>query len=168
MDIYNFLTGKSTDYYGRSIKDIHNFDYQQLENIHNYIQWIFPTFTKSQFYPNTPILDNIQVRKIKNSKEAITNIRLSFFLMIDFYGLELTLNKDIKIGKHFESRKGNWLELGNHNHLRITRILNSLKIMGFNKERDNFLNVLLIIKELYPNKISSRSVEFWKKQNNYA
>lgn len=42
QELINFLKGSGTDVHGRTHQDILNFSDEQLETVHNYIQWIFP------------------------------------------------------------------------------------------------------------------------------
>jgi Opioid growth factor receptor (OGFr) conserved region len=44
--------------------------------------------------------------------------------------------------KSFDYRANNWLTRSNHNHLRITRILKSIAILGLKEESAAFLRCL--------------------------
>src|SRR5438128_7445456 len=79
-------------------------------------------------------------RRIRARPELQDNLRASFCRMLRFYGLEL--EEDVRRGANFEERAGNWLSPWNHNHLRITRILKSLRILGLEKEASLFFNCL--------------------------
>jgi hypothetical protein len=54
--------------------------------------------------------------------------------MLRFYGLQCNELGDTEINitksDEYQERKLNWIDEGNHNYLRITRILTSLKILG--------------------------------------
>lgn len=40
--IVDFYSGKATDTSGRTLREIHAWNYHDLENVHDYIQWLFP------------------------------------------------------------------------------------------------------------------------------
>jgi len=56
--LINFLQGKGKDRHGRTHQDILNFSDEQLETVHNYIQWIFPIREMSENVMGSPYLDN--------------------------------------------------------------------------------------------------------------
>ena len=49
--------------------------------------------------------------------------------MLSFYGFEWNGERIVR-APSFAQRSSNWLRPGNHNHLRLTRILRSLYILG--------------------------------------
>lgn len=80
-------------------------------------------------------------------------MRLALDRMLGFYGFELEfrgfrdgsdVDEEIVIikGSNFFSRKGNWVRGFNHNHLRITRILRSLRVLGLEDEAKAFFGAL--------------------------
>jgi hypothetical protein len=57
--------------------------------------------------------------------------------------------------------KENWDYPTDHNHLRITRILRSLRILGLKEEAEAFYNALMAVREDTP-RISARSRRYWR------
>jgi hypothetical protein len=54
--------------------------------------------------------------------------------MLDFYGIELVdTNGTLKRSKNYKDRYYEAILTSHHNHLRITRIMNSLNVNGFSK-----------------------------------
>ena len=73
----NFLKGNETDVYKRYLKDIWIMSDDQIENIHNFIQWVFPLNERSNAVPKSPILTNEEIISIKKSETAQKNIKKS-------------------------------------------------------------------------------------------
>ncbi|KAF1980246.1 hypothetical protein BU23DRAFT_444519 [Bimuria novae-zelandiae CBS 107.79] len=66
-------------------------------------------------------------------------------------------------GPNFEERSKNWCVRMYHNHLRITRILRSLRVLGLEKQCEAFYKAL---KDVYNDpkiKIGERSMMFWSR-----
>ena len=74
----------------------------------------------------------------KNFHEIIRNMRKSFERMLDFYGLEYT-DGQVRETIYFKESLKRWCTPKNHNFLRITRILKSLKLFGLKKKQSHFL-----------------------------
>ena len=111
MIVY-FLEGKIRDYEGRYLRDIWSFDDTKIENIHNFIQWIFPLDRISKYVPSSPVLIDEEILEIKQSSVAKENLILS---QQWFYG--------------FLERTSKWELEKNHNHARISRMIKSLKLL---------------------------------------
>ncbi|GHT51607.1 hypothetical protein FACS1894102_7520 [Spirochaetia bacterium] len=46
--IIDFYKGQAPDAKGRMLCDIHKWNYSKLEDVHTYIQWLFPLKTHCQ------------------------------------------------------------------------------------------------------------------------
>jgi hypothetical protein len=164
-DLVSFYLGQSTDDSGRTIYEIHSWNYEQLERVHDYIQWLFPSNRRSQFNWSAPILDNQQITTFRNSDELKSTLLKSFKLMLSFYGFQcVDTDENIRISKssEFAKRKIVWLNYGNHNYLRITRILKSLLILGLERYAQEFFYCL---QELYYEEeklIGEKTFNFWQ------
>ncbi|MFM7886684.1 MAG: opioid growth factor receptor-related protein [Pseudanabaena sp.] len=165
--LLSFYRGASANPEGRTIAEIWTWDYSRLENVHNYIQWLFPLPEPSKFSANAPLLDEQTIEAFLADKELRKQLYLSFKLLLNFYGLQCTTSPKIgvKISKaaNFESRRQYWLRPMNHNHLRITRILRSLSLLGLKAYAKAFL---ICLQELYqenPKAIATNTMEFWEK-----
>jgi hypothetical protein len=84
--------------------------------------------------------------------------------MLGFYGLEIQPGSAAAVHRaaNFSQRAAVWLHPGNHNHLRITRILKSLTLLGLKEEAGAFLECLEAIYADAPDKISATSLRFWR------
>ena len=103
---YNFL--KSSRF-----GEIMRYSPLQLENDHNFIQWIFPTTTPSRFSHNAPVIDIAELRSHPDFEEAREKMSESLNLMLRHWGLKPKDDNRI-------------LLLKGHNGLRFSRVLQSL------------------------------------------
>ena len=148
-----FYAGQITDHADRKIFEIWKYDYEQLEEGHDYIQLLFPTRELGQFFifnllgqDNTksviPVLSDVDEAVFrqdnKEGRQLRANILKSLEMMLDFYGFAFNTEDPnaVKIARapHFQDRVVVMLnEENGHNLLRITRILKTLKFTGLEK-----------------------------------
>jgi hypothetical protein len=147
--IIGFLRGQSPDGAGRYLSEIQQWPDQELESVHDFIQWLFPLTDPSPVNPDAPVLDAGTISQIQSRPELLDAVRASLERMRRFY-----------------EGSSHWLTAGNHNHLRITRILKCLKLLGLDAEADAFFQYLDRIYEQEQRKprpgIAARSFEFWR------
>jgi hypothetical protein len=158
--IIKFYEKQSKDNNGRSLDEMQHYNYEKLENIHDYIQWMFPLRRKSDFNDNAPILTQNDITYIKNSKEIKKNMAKSLSVITDFWGIE----KDEKTNKYIikDDRINTWITPGNHNFLRVSRVIKSLILFDMEEEAKLFFNCLEELNSKYKNIIRS-SFKYWKK-----
>jgi hypothetical protein len=165
-DILAFYRCQSPDSEGRMLETIWSWNYYSLEYTHNYIQWLFPLKERSQFNRNAPVLNDEVIQSFRTSENLRKNLRKSFDLMLKFYGLQCneTGNTDIEIlpSHEYQERKLDWIEEENHNYLRITRILTSLRLLGLEKYALAFFNCLSQIYLEEGENIGSKTYAYWK------
>lgn len=163
--IVDFYLGKIPYKRGYTIDQIWNWNYEQLEDVHDYIQWLFPLTQPSNFNRNAPILTQSDIEQFHNSDKLKSRALTSFKTMLQFYGLQCLENDDsLKItpSDTFKERKLEWLNWGDHNHLRITRILTSLRLMGLENYAIAFFQCLENIYHTEKDNIDARSFAYWK------
>ena len=150
---------------GRMIEDIWSWDYQKLEYTHDYIQWLFPLKQKSRFNLNAAVLNDDVIEAFRTNEHLRTRLEKSLKVMLSFYGLQCNElgSADIKITKsdEYQQRKPDWVEPGNHNYLRITRILTSLSILGLKNYAQAFFNCLKQIYLEEGKNIGSETYAYW-------
>uniref|UniRef100_A0A665VIG5 Opioid growth factor receptor-like 2 n=1 Tax=Echeneis naucrates TaxID=173247 RepID=A0A665VIG5_ECHNA len=116
------------------IKDFHNGwkgNYDALEEVHTFIQWLFPLQEPGvNFYAKE--LTKEEIKKFLSSRIAKENLLKSYELMLDFYGIELCDKEtgEVKRAPNWRHRFCN-LNTRTHNNLRITRILKCLGTLGY-------------------------------------
>jgi hypothetical protein len=165
MRIVDFYMGQCADHAGRLITDLWAFDADQLEYQHDFIQWLFPLEVPSPVNPVAPVLDWETITAFRESPELKSRLLRSLELMLRFYGLERREAEGqvtVELAPGFAGRAENWLQPGNHNHLRITRILRCLMLCGLEGEARAFLGRLMEVVRGHPGRVTGRTVEFWR------
>jgi len=159
--LLDFYRGTGTDIEGRSLEKILAFSLDKKESAHDYIQWLFPIDASSQFNMRAPVLNHVLIAEMKKDPQVINNMKRSFHSMLEFYGLGYDEKKhEVYKLDSFETRAKVWLTSGNHNFLRITRILHSLNLMGLHDEAAAFYKCLNSIQTTHS--ACRGSVSHWK------
>lgn len=166
--LIRFYAGAAPDDSGRYLRDIHIWPDERLERTHDYIQWLFPLKERSGFNPHAPVLDEKAIGEFRRRPELRKKLHTSFVRMLLFYGFTLKDGTPLQVvrASSFADRSQVWLSWMNHNHLRITRILKSLKLLGLGEEADAFFASLT---DLYDaetaqprQRISPETFEYWR------
>ena len=144
MNFYNFLLNKEIDYKGRFLSDIWAFNDNEIENCHDFIQMVFPLNK-----PSKAVLHNFYL----NDKSEIDQIRCN-----------LKINTNLIKSKawflEFLKRNNKWKKYSDHNQLRITRIIECMRLLVSNYEADHFYRT--IISMLGSNRtINKETLDFW-------
>jgi hypothetical protein len=128
--LVNFYTANGRDHQGRTFGDIMSFTDTKFESTHDFIQWIFPTDTISAYNKHAPLLD-------KETKEFLYGnsvFRERFQVAIQRFLNFLNLNFHVDHGQIFVSPIDgdirHWMQNDNHNLLRMTRFMESCKLLG--------------------------------------
>jgi hypothetical protein len=107
-------------------------------------------------------------RKFRSRPELRRNVQASFRRMAAFYGLQANDMRSLTVTRaaFFANRSGNWITPSNHNHLRITRMLKSLRLLGLEAEAAAFFECLANIYRVESGKatpgISDETLTFWQ------
>lgn len=165
-DIESFLIGTGTDRYGRSYNQIINYNDKQLEFDHSFIQWVFPTENQSMFNALAPIVTHEQVEKLAEMGVVKENLHRMFMRMLLFYGIRLVSNMELEENKDDtiviisrgrraswvfnKSRVNEWLRDGNHNLLRISRILECLRLFKRKSDHELLSSIIYGLVEYRP------------------
>ena len=144
MNFEEFLTHRGKDFKDRTLQDIWSYSDKEIERRHDFIQVIFPLNKPSQAVSHGYYLDTQDlVNQIKTNKEAVTNISRSSQWFFSFL-----------------ERNMYWNTRHDHNQLRITRIIECLRLLVSDEEADNFYNnVLELIED--NNHVNTRTLNFW-------
>ena len=144
MKLLAFYTGTGSDHQGRTLDDIRNFSRQELEIVHDYIQWLFPLEVPSRFNPMAPCLTPREIAEFRRSPILQEQLIGSLHQMLFFFGFTLSDDGDPHVAKSpdHSTCKKIWLKSGNHNCLRISRMLRSLSILGLRAYSEAFFLAL--------------------------
>ena len=145
MDFKKFLICEEADFLGRNLQDIWDFSDEEIEKNHDFVQLVFPTNKPSMAVSHGLYLDSeTLIEQIKKNPEAKKNIVKSASWFLSFL-----------------ERNTYWNQKYDHNQLRITRIIESLRLLVSNEEADKFYrSVLKLIEE--DNKVNLNTLVFWK------
>ena len=130
--LVRFYRGDAPDARGRTLDDILAWDDEQLEAVHDYIQWLFPLDEPSRFNRDAPLLTAADRLAFRQPTVA-GNLRRALDRMLAFYGFALdrsAATPRIVRSAQWKDRSQEWLHAGNHNLLRLTRMIRSLALLG--------------------------------------
>ncbi|MDI1327257.1 MAG: opioid growth factor receptor-related protein [Brevundimonas sp.] len=139
-----FLEGEGRDARGRTLFDVLAMDNAALESHHDFIQWLFPLREPSRAVPDAPVLTDADVETIRESGMAQIALAAATDRMDAFY-----------------RATHDWLMPNDHNHLRITRIIRSLRLLVGDNEADAFKAAILSRVETTRAPVSARSRGYW-------
>lgn len=139
--------GRMLDEYWRSSNEV-------LEYSHDRIQWLFPLVEPSNYNPNAPLLTPEDIAIFKADPKIRENVITSLCRILRFFGLSISqLSDDLHlVGKstEWDSQSGIlFAGIFNHNHLRMTRILTCLNLLGFRKEAEAVFEFLKKYRSTY-------------------
>jgi hypothetical protein len=164
-----FYSG-GADSNGRTLAELWSWSDERLEAAHDYIQWMFPTVQPSAVNPFAPLVSRQSIQAFDTSPRLRDRLRQSLDRMLSFYGLRRVTAPDradrIEIDPAgFANRAANWLHPGNHNHLRLTRMMESLHALGLDQDARALQRCLLedICEGPGRGRVTSRTVEFWRR-----
>jgi hypothetical protein len=143
--LHAFLAGSGTDGRGRTVDAVLAFDDGALERHHDYIQWLFPLDTPSMAQPGSPVLSAAEAAAIRADPRAVATLRRAAAVMLGFY-----------------ARQRHWLTHGDHNHLRITRIVKSLDSLVGHEDAKAFLTAILAHNAAAGAPVNPTSLRYWR------
>ncbi len=140
----DFLQGVGPDAAGRMIDEVLRLPPADLERFHDFIQWLFPLPEPSAAVPGSPVLSIDDIALIHRSEPAQRNLAEASALMSGFY-----------------AETDHWLRETDHNHLRITRIVRSLRVLVDDAAADTFAKAIHDRVAATGAPISSASRAYW-------
>lgn len=143
--LIQFLRGTGVDSHGRYHSDILKFSDEELESSHNYIQWLFPLREPSEAVPESPFLeDEAMIETLRHDENVQESLVTALIRMHRFY-----------------EKNDFWLRQGDHNHLRITRILKSISLLNTKENARDFYDFILRRVEM-AKPVTEESLEYWR------
>jgi hypothetical protein len=166
--ILDFYRSTGTDHRGRTLSRILQKSDRWLEETHDYIQWLFPLYVRSKFNPHAPLLTD-EVRAAFADSDGADyallqqNFSRAIYRMLVFYGYSVSpLVPDmVSPTGEWADKAENWLTDGNHNFMRITRMLRCMTLLGRGEVARSFHSVLTAAARAHPKIISKRTLSFW-------
>lgn len=150
------------DQLGFTHKNFINGTDEWLEDCHGHIQWAFPMEVPSMvLMQNTPILTPEVIESFKNSNDLRTKLSQSYTRMWNFYFNEtVEFENDCFI---YKTSLTQWITPRNHNFLRLTRMIRSLRMLGLPEAATHLYKKLCDIyaDERYTSIIGPVTKNFW-------
>jgi hypothetical protein len=130
INIVDFLEGAEPNINKLYIQDIWDLSDEEIENTHDFIQWLFPTDKPSRYNLAAPVLSEQDILNIQNSEKAKKNLKYSANWFLNFL-----------------DRHSYWIHKDDHNQLRIKRIKKCLRLLIDKNLSEKFLIQVNRLKE---------------------
>lgn len=128
-EIISFMEGEGTDHKGRIYQDTLSWSDVDLEQCHDQVQWIFPLHEDSRMARVWPVITKETAKAGRDNEKVLANLRAA----------KDRFEKFLCIGENEDfTRQNLWCRPRNHNLLRITRIIRSLRLFGLEEEAKSF------------------------------
>lgn len=139
-----FLEKRGVDYEGRMLEEVWSFNDIQIESTHDFIQWVFPLPKESSGQLSLPVVTTAGLERISASPEASANLRASEEWFLGFL-----------------SRSTVWLTNYNHNHLRITRMIKSSRLIEGTERSASLFQQVVFLAGQDADLIGTKAIGFW-------
>ena len=123
VSIVDFLEGVEPNINKLYIQDIWDLSDEEIENTHDFIQWLFPTDKPSRYNLAAPVLSEQDILNVQNSEKAQKNLKYSANWFLNFL-----------------DRHSYWIDKHDHNQLRIKRIKKCLRLLIDKNLSEKFLD----------------------------
>jgi hypothetical protein len=159
--LLEFYRGAGRDREGRLLKEMWDWSDNELEGRHDYIQWMFPLKEASRFNPDAPLLTEEDIAAFWEDKQIQAHLQRSFERILAFLGLFLAEDGKVGEGPNFARRVPDVWSFPNHNWLRITRIISSLRILGREAQAQALFDCLATFYRGGRFPISADTFQYW-------
>jgi len=159
--VVDFFCDEGIDPAGRTIFDMMDMTDQQLESNHDVIQWMFPLHERSSVNPDCPLVDHQSAQVLQESIYARQRMLAMIKRFGRFLGFELNEEGQFVPTPELADNRENWHSPMNHNHLRITRVIRSLRLFGLENEAKAFHEAVRQ-SALEANCATERTLAYWK------
>ncbi len=157
------------DHRGRTLEEILGWTDAALEEVHDYIQWLFPTPAPSAVNRHAPLVSAATRAAFAARPELRAGLARARDRLLAFYGLcrEEGPGGDVRVvpdPQTFADRAAEWLWPGDHNHLRLTRIIQSLAALGLEADAAALQRCLLTDVAAGPgrDRVTPDTLRYWR------
>jgi len=157
--LIEFYRGLAPDTEGRMLADFWVYSDDEMEDVHDFIQWMFPLQEPSGFNPDAPLLTEADIQAFRADPALRDSLRRSFGRFLAFLGLAIEGGRVVEASDY--GTKGNVWRYANHNWLRISRVLASLRILGLEDESRAFFGFLERLHKSGYSAIDSKTFGYW-------
>lgn len=142
-------------------------DWVLLETHHGWVQWLFPLAEPSGANPDAPVLSEPERRIMSDDQMVRNRFMRAYALILDFWGIRVrdwAKGTVCRLDEEHAAERLHNLDRSSHNHLRVSRVLKCLPLLGFAHFQEPLLEFL--IREIYdrPRALESCALactEYW-------
>ena len=116
-----------------------------MEAHHGWVQWLFPLPTRSAAVPGSPFLTASDIAAIRGDPRAVEMLERASERLLRFY----------KSTDH-------WLSRYEHNHLRISRIIQSLRLLVGPEAAGRFYDAVMVLHDAAGAPVNQDSLRYWR------
>lgn len=149
-DLLEFARNTGKHPSGLFLEDVWKLPDHEIESRHDIIQWMFPTMTPSQAQPQSPY---IHEEMLRTYQEDIV-VRMNLITSTERYIQFLRDNTSI------------WAKQYDHNHLRITRVIESIRLLIGREQAKSFYSLVCTMNAVQGYPVNIQSTEYWKEALN--
>lgn len=129
MITVEFYRGERGNQCGHTIDDILAWTDERLEAQHDFVQWVFPLQVPSNYNEDAPLPSDEELTVCKTDPLIQENFDRACCRFLSYLGLRETA-EGVEPGDNFSERQKLVWRAFNHNYLRVTRFLESMRLFG--------------------------------------
>lgn len=148
--LFDFYCGNATGPRNLTLDEILTLSHGQFEDSHNFIQWLFPLPEPSKHNKDAPLLDDETITAMKENETCQANLKRAF----------------LYFEKFLQETKEVWVTPKNHNFLRITRAIRSLKLLNLSHLANVIYFKAFEVYLDYPDIVGENTLKFWNQALN--
>jgi hypothetical protein len=156
----DFYRGTGADSEGRTLAELWRYSDDQLESVHDFIQWLFPLREPSRFNPDAPRLTDADLAEFRSDPALRANLLRSFEVFLAFLGLRHVGGR-VEKAPDFDRKRDVW-RYPNHNWLRITRVLTGTRLLGLEAQGRAFFEFLREYRDGGESGITAETFRYWE------
>lgn len=148
-EVVAFYRGETVRHCRHILEEVWSYSTEELEKNHDYIQWLFPLDRPSAHNPDAPVLTENDIRTFRTNPDLLSRVLTSAEVFVEFLG----------------KTPGVWTTGEDHNHLRITRMLKCLVLMGMASQARKYLGAIERTAVSFPHadpNALNRAFRFWE------
>jgi hypothetical protein len=158
--IVRFYLGQAVHPTGHTLQEILSNKDFDLNRAHNITQWLFPLDRPSHHAIDAPYLSREEVLLFRTNRILRENYIAAFNRYIVLFAMK-NMGHTIVIEPDFNGNNM-WLYPNSHAFVRITRMLRSMNLLGFEKEARSLMDALMEVNSKHGNNLIDRAtIEFW-------
>ncbi len=157
--LVEFYRGAAADSEGRTLANLWAFSDDEMESVHDFIQWLFPLREPSGFNPDAPLVSEADVVAFRDDPMLRAHLLRSFDRFLAFLGLGREGGRVVERPDY--ARKRSILLHPNHNWLRITRVLASTRMLGLPDASRAFLDFLVARRDAGTIRVAPETFRYW-------